>query len=167
MSQQQQQQEYNINMYRAYIVSRRIALRLGLIIYTPFVHNANHPVKSFLTNKGIWYIGLGLPTKLTGSGYVAIVTQLKITKRQPDIPIYFTLEELQFDIFSHVLFSPHFILEDVERKELEKKLDVNKLPKISVNDIAIRFINGKVNDVIKINRKNSNVPFFRIVVNTL
>jgi DNA-directed RNA polymerase subunit H (RpoH/RPB5) len=156
-----------VNLYRAYIVSRRIALRLGLIIYTPFIPNIYHPVKSFLTNKGIWYIGLGLPTKLTGSGYVAIVTKTKITKKQPDIPIYFTVDELQFDIFSHVLFSPHFILEDKEKKQLEKKLDITKLPKISVNDIAIRFINGKVNDVIKINRKNSNVPFFRIVVNTL
>ena len=59
-----------------------------------------------------------------------------------------------FDVTKHVLVPKHKKLSEREAQELLKKLNISfkQLPKIFINDPAIKHLNPKVGDIIKIER---------------
>jgi DNA-directed RNA polymerase subunit H len=70
----------------------------------------------------------------------------------------------------HFLVPEHTKLSVTEKEELFKKLNVaiKELPKIYIDDPAIRHLSPKENDVIKIIRKSptaGNIVFYRGVIN--
>ncbi len=74
-----------------------------------------------------------------------------------------------FNIFEHVLVPKHVILNAEEISNLLKKFNIalNQLPRISSKDPAVKVLNAKPGDVIKILRKSETAgisEFYRIVV---
>jgi len=74
------------------------------------------------------------------------------------------------DIKDHILVPKHALLSEKEKKELLEKYNISEveLPKIFKNDAAIKELNTKVGDVIKITRKSQTAGealFYRVVVN--
>jgi len=73
------------------------------------------------------------------------------------------------DILNNVLVPKHTIISESEKEELLAKLNISpkQLPKISVNDPAIKLLDAKVGDVIKITRKSPTAGtsiYYRIVI---
>jgi DNA-directed RNA polymerase subunit H len=74
------------------------------------------------------------------------------------------------DQLQHVLIPEHSKLSEKEKKELFEKynIDLKELPKISIKDPAIRHLEVKERDIIKIVRKSmtaGTTVFYRGVVN--
>ncbi len=70
----------------------------------------------------------------------------------------------------HVLVPKHTKLSEKEKEELFKKynITIRELPKILISDPAIRHLNPKENDVIKIERNSITAGksvFYRGVIN--
>ncbi len=63
-------------------------------------------------------------------------------------------KSITFDVSTHMLVPKHTKLNQKEKKELFEKYGIlfRNLPKISVNDPAIRTLNLKEGDVVKIER---------------
>jgi DNA-directed RNA polymerase subunit H (RpoH/RPB5) len=79
------------------------------------------------------------------------------------------MEEFEFDIRTHKLVPEHIKLTEEEKQELLKSLNItiDKLPMITKNDPAIRHLEPKVGDIIKIIRNsptNKKMPFYRVVI---
>ena len=77
-------------------------------------------------------------------------------------------EKDALDAIQHVLVPKHELLSDTEKKEiLERyKVSIAELPKIRVHDPAIRKMNAKHGDIIKITRKSFSAGesvFYRAV----
>ena len=77
---------------------------------------------------------------------------------------------VKFDITKHTLVPKHSVLSAKEKNDLLEKYHIsnNELPKILKNDPAIRGLNVKDGDVIKIIRSSptaGKVVFFRGVSN--
>lgn len=75
----------------------------------------------------------------------------------------------EFNIFDHILVPKHVLLAPEEVINLLKKFNItlNQLPKISVKDPAVKTLNAKKGDVVKILRKSETAgisEFFRVVV---
>ena len=75
----------------------------------------------------------------------------------------------EINIQKHVLVSEHIKLSDSEKKELTEKYNISlgQLPKIFKNDAAIKSLDVKPGDVIKIIRKSPTAgefPFYRLVI---
>lgn len=75
----------------------------------------------------------------------------------------------EVDITRHVLVPKHEILSSSEKEELLKKygITLRQLPRIFLNDPAIRGLNPKVGDVVKITRKSPTAgesTYYRVVV---
>ena len=73
------------------------------------------------------------------------------------------------NIFDHILVPKHILLTPEETINLLKKYNItpNQLPKISSKDPAIKLLNAKKGDVIKILRKSETAgisEFYRIIV---
>jgi len=86
----------------------------------------------------------------------------KIVNNLYDIYIEtFAVNELQFNISKHRLSRPHIKITGEEEKEIRKKYG-DKLSIILKNDPQVRFYGFRVNDIIKIIRKNG-IIFYRIV----
>lgn len=73
-------------------------------------------------------------------------------------------------ITKHILVPEHIKLSDEEIKKVLEQYNISKkqLPKILKNDAAIKHLNPKVGDVIKIIRNSEaqgKIEFFRVVVN--
>ena len=81
-----------------------------------------------------------------------------------------SLRELsEIDITKHYLVPKHVILSEEEKKELlEKyKVSLSDLPKIKISDPALRNLNVKPGDVVKIIRNNPWIGeeiYYRVVV---
>ena len=76
---------------------------------------------------------------------------------------------IQFNIFEHVLVPKHNLLSQEEIVSLLKRFNItlNQLPKISVKDPATKLLNAKPGDVVKILRKSQTAgisEFYRVVV---
>ncbi len=76
----------------------------------------------------------------------------------------------KFDISKHILVPKHTKISDKEKKELyeKHKISFNALPKILRTDPAVKELNVKVGDVIKITRKSPTAGetiFYRGIVN--
>lgn len=89
--------------------------------------------------------------------------------RIPSGPLTVRKKMEEFDIRKHVLVPEHIKLTEQEKQELLKKFNVSveKLPMISKKDAAIKHLEPKVGDIIKINRitkTNSENPFYRVVI---
>lgn len=74
------------------------------------------------------------------------------------------------DVSEHILIPKHSKISEKEKTELMQKYDItfNKLPKILITDPAIRSLDPKVGDVIKIIRPSSTAEkttFYRGVIN--
>lgn len=72
------------------------------------------------------------------------------------------------DITRHTLVPKHELLSEKEKEELLKKYGVTlkQLPRILLSDPAIRHLNAKVGDVIKITRKSPTAGtsiYYRVV----
>lgn len=75
----------------------------------------------------------------------------------------------EFNILNHELVPEHIILKEDEKKEvLEKfKIGPQNLPKILLSDPAVKAINAKEGDVLKIVRKSKTAGtsiYYRVVV---
>ena len=73
------------------------------------------------------------------------------------------------DITKHILVPKHTVLSDKEKKETLEKYHVSlaELPKIPKNDAAIKHLNAKIGDIIKILRNSHTAGesvFYRVVV---
>jgi len=81
-----------------------------------------------------------------------------------------SLRELsEIDITKHYLVPKHIILSEEEKKELlEKyKVSLSDLPKIKISDPALKNLNVKPGDVVKIIRNNPWIGeeiYYRVVV---
>ena len=77
--------------------------------------------------------------------------------------------ELNFDISQHVLVPKHELLSESEKEKVLKELgiELRQLPKIKVKDPAIRHLNAKPGDVVKITRKSpvaGEIIYYRSVI---
>jgi len=76
----------------------------------------------------------------------------------------------EFDITKHILVPEHTKLSDEEKEELLKELNISikQLPRILSSDAAIKSIEIKQGDIIKIKRKSfvtkKEIEFYRVVV---
>jgi DNA-directed RNA polymerase subunit H len=75
----------------------------------------------------------------------------------------------EFNILNHELVPEHIILKENEIKEvLEKfKIGPQNLPKILLSDPAVKAINAKEGDIIKIVRKSKTAGtsiYYRVVI---
>jgi len=81
-----------------------------------------------------------------------------------------SLRELsEIDITKHYLVPKHVILSEEEKKELLEKYKVSllDLPKIKISDPALKNLNVKPGDVVKIIRNNPWIGeeiYYRVVV---
>ncbi|HIE22633.1 MAG TPA: DNA-directed RNA polymerase subunit H [Candidatus Korarchaeota archaeon] len=73
-------------------------------------------------------------------------------------------EERSFDLMKHKLVPKHVIASEKEREEVIKKYGPLKyFPKISAKDPIVKEIGAKPGDLIRIERPDSIVPFYRVV----
>ncbi len=71
----------------------------------------------------------------------------------------------EFDVTAHVLVPKHVKLSEKEKAELEERVgSLSLLPKIKHSDPALRGLDVRPGDVIKIIRPNEPVPYYRVVV---
>lgn len=80
------------------------------------------------------------------------------------------MEELKFDITTHVLVPKHEKANDEEVDSLLKKFNISikQLPMIKNNDPAIKPLALKIGEVVKITRKSPTVGdyvYYRVVIN--
>ena len=73
------------------------------------------------------------------------------------------------DIFEHILVPKHVLLSQEEIINLLKKFNItiNQLPKISIKDPAVKTLDAKTGDVVKILRKSETAgisEFYRLVI---
>lgn len=78
------------------------------------------------------------------------------------------VEEAGVEI-EHVLVPRHEVISDSEAKELLERLGIKieQLPKIFVSDPAIRHLNPKIGNIIKISRNSATAgttTYYRIVI---
>jgi DNA-directed RNA polymerase subunit H len=76
---------------------------------------------------------------------------------------------LEFDVTKHELVPKHEILSEEEKAKLLKKygITIKELPRILASDPAIKSLNPKVGDVVKITRKSKTAGesvYYRVVV---
>ncbi len=77
--------------------------------------------------------------------------------------------ELNIDISKHILVPKHELLSEEEKEKVLKELGIvfRQLPKIKINDPAIKHLNAKPGDVIKIIRKSpisGEIVYYRGVI---
>jgi DNA-directed RNA polymerase subunit H len=78
-------------------------------------------------------------------------------------------ELLGFDVSKHELVPKHEILSEEEKEKLLKKygITIRDLPRIFLSDPAIKDLNPKIGDVVKITRKSKTAGesvYYRVVV---
>ena len=76
---------------------------------------------------------------------------------------------MSFNITTHQLVCKHSKVADVEKEALLKKFDIatQDLPKITESDPAIKVLNAKAGDIIKIERESKTAGksvYFREVI---
>lgn len=75
----------------------------------------------------------------------------------------------ELDATKHTLVPKHEIISESEKEELLKKygITLRQLPRIFMNDPAIKHLNPKIGDVVRIRRKSTTageVEYYRVVV---
>jgi DNA-directed RNA polymerase subunit H len=80
------------------------------------------------------------------------------------------MTEIEFDIKKHILVPEHTKITEEEKIELLKKLGAKnkQMPKILLTDPAIKDIDAKIGDIIKIKRKSPTAKesiYYRLVIN--
>lgn len=76
---------------------------------------------------------------------------------------------MEFDVTKHELVPKHEILSEEEKTKLLKKygITIKELPRILASDPAIKSLNPKIGDVVKITRKSKTAGesvYYRVVV---
>ncbi len=99
---------------------------------------------------------------MTEKGKAKKTVAVDIAKKEPKEEI------IHFLVPKHEILQPEGVSELLERM----KIKVENLPKISINDPAIQYINPKLGDIIKITRKSATSGisyYYRLVIesNTL
>lgn len=81
---------------------------------------------------------------------------------------FFYINELQFDITTHRMVSPHRVLTEEERTEFLAKMSIRnpeaELPTIDILDTMARWIGAKQGDIVLIDRHSDvggSVPYWR------
>jgi DNA-directed RNA polymerase subunit H len=77
--------------------------------------------------------------------------------------------KIEIDITKHELVPKHILLSEEEKKKLLKELGIklSDLPRIKVSDPAIKHLNPKPGDIVKIIRKSPTAGeyiYYRVVV---
>jgi len=75
----------------------------------------------------------------------------------------------ELDVTKHVLVPKHEIISESEKEELLKRygITLRQLPRIFMNDPAIKHLNPKIGDVVRIRRKSATAgetEYYRVVV---
>ena len=84
----------------------------------------------------------------------------------------FLIEDIFHNFIDNVLQPKYELLTNEEKSILKKNYDIyneNVIPKIKKSDIIVRFLNAKVNDILKITRYDNNYGkdiFYRIVIDS-
>jgi DNA-directed RNA polymerase subunit H len=75
-------------------------------------------------------------------------------------------KEIEVSKIEHALIPKHEIMKEDEVEELLKKYGITKenLPKIKLHDPAIRHLNPRVGDVVRIQRTDEKAFYYRVVV---
>ncbi len=79
------------------------------------------------------------------------------------------MPEKEIDIYQSKLVPKHELLTDDEKNELLKKLNVSakQLPRIKKHDPAIKQLNAKKGNIIKVTRKSATAGqsiYYRVVI---
>ena len=79
------------------------------------------------------------------------------------------ISKMSFEVRHHQLVCKHSKASDSEKEALLKKYEIGTqdLPKILLKDSAIRYLNPKAGDVIKIERKSKTAGktnYYRVVI---
>ena len=79
-------------------------------------------------------------------------------------------QESKIDVLAHELVPKHYIVSEEEKQKIIEKYRIaklNQLPQIKASDPAVKAIDAKPGDLIKIIRKSSiskEVVYYRLVV---
>lgn len=80
------------------------------------------------------------------------------------------MKKKQFIIEKHILIPKHTLCTEKEKQQILEKYNAttNEMPKILITDASIANMKIKVNDMVKVERKDSYVGktnFYRVVIN--
>jgi DNA-directed RNA polymerase subunit H len=75
----------------------------------------------------------------------------------------------KLEIEKHELVPKHVLLSEKEKEEVLEKygISLRQLPRISIEDPAVKDLNGKIGDVVKIIRKSPTAGetlYYRVIV---
>lgn len=124
-------------------------------------------IVTFLKENGMEKNGLIVVAMMPPSENVvkAIRTLIQETEGRFE---FFHINELQFDITTHRMVSPHRILKEEERTEFLRSRKIRKpeeeLPGIDVMDIMARWIGARPGDIVRIDRHSDvggSVEYYR------
>lgn len=79
---------------------------------------------------------------------------------------YFTLNELQYNVTKHVLVPEHRLMSDIETERLMQAYQIDtplKFPHILVIDPVIKFLGGRLMQMVEISRENGAKTYRTIV----
>lgn len=87
----------------------------------------------------------------------------------PIRPDFSKMAEKEINIQDHILAPKHTIIDEKEAEELLVKYNISKrqLPQVRIKDPAIKNLNAKPGDIIKIIRKSpvqGKSVFYRVVI---
>jgi len=115
-----------------------------------------------LSKNGLIVVAMAPPSENLAKAIRSIIQEASIRFE------FFHINELQFDITTHRMVSPHRILKDDEKTEFlrEKKIrrPEEELPGIDVLDIMARWIGARPGDIVRIDRHSDvggSVPYWR------
>jgi len=73
--------------------------------------------------------------------------------------------QLLFNITKSIYVPTHTLMNDNEKKKFQEKYNINKIPKINLNDPVVKFIGGKLDNIVKITRKSlTNEVYYRLII---
>lgn len=75
----------------------------------------------------------------------------------------------KIEVEKHELVPKHILIAEREKEELLQKygISLRQLPRISIDDPAIKELNGKIGDIVKILRKSPTAGesmYYRVIV---
>lgn len=115
-----------------------------------------------MTKNGLIVVAMAPPSENLGKTIRSLL-------QEPDLKLeFFHLNELQFDITTHRMVSPHRILKDDEKTEFLRTKKIRKpeeeLPGIDALDIMARWIGARPGDIVRVDRHSDvggSIPYWR------
>ena len=114
-----------------------------------------------MTKNGLIVVAMAPPSENLGKTIRSLL-------QEPELKLeFFHLNELQFDITTHRMVSPHRILKDDEKTEFLRTKKIRKpeeeLPGIDALDIMARWIGARPGDIVRVDRHSDvggSIPYW-------